>query len=527
MGILHRLTNKKTLVLILLIGIILLAAYLRLYRISDYMTFLGDEGRDVLVAKSILEGNFTLLGPRSSAGDFFMGPAYYYMITPWLWLFNYDPVGPAVMVAILSVVTVWLIYYVGRKWFTTAAGLMAAALYSVSPIVITYSHSSWNPDVLPFFALLMMYMLFLGVQAKEKTRYFIFVGFLLGISLQLHYLALLLGAVVFFYIFLAGWYIRKRIEIVVILRRYFEIFLGFVIGFSPFLAFEIRHGFPNTKTIIQFIFGDTAQKGYETGGTFFSTVSDVFFRIFAKLVFYFPSPDRYNLFSQVELTLFGLFAMLVSFAALFVLFKRTQNKLVLMLVFLWLVLGVLLFGFYKKQIYDYHFVYLFPLPFLIIGNFFAELLQWSKEKKRKIIAAVLGLSMFGGILFYNLTGMPFLNIPNRQKDQAKTIAQAIIDATNNQPYNFALISAGNSDHAYRYFLDILGHPPVTLENILLDPERKSVTGQLLVVCEDPACEPLGHPLFEVAGFGRAEIAGEWDVIVVKIYKLVPYREDNE
>src|SRR5690242_8294184 len=101
---------KKKVSLLILIAILCLAAYLRLYRISDYMTFLGDEGRDVLVAKSILEGHLTFLGPRSSAGDFFMGPAYYYMITPWLLLFNYDPVGPAVMVALFGIATVWLIY---------------------------------------------------------------------------------------------------------------------------------------------------------------------------------------------------------------------------------------------------------------------------------------------------------------------------------------------------------------------------------------------------------------------------------
>jgi hypothetical protein len=39
---------KKRLPLILLVLILLLSAFLRLYKISDYMTFLGDEGRDVL-----------------------------------------------------------------------------------------------------------------------------------------------------------------------------------------------------------------------------------------------------------------------------------------------------------------------------------------------------------------------------------------------------------------------------------------------------------------------------------------------
>jgi hypothetical protein len=63
---------------------------------------------------------------------------------------------------------------------------------------------------------------------------------------------------------------------------------------------------------------------------------------------------------------------------------------------------------------------------------------------------------------------------------------------------------------------------VTIENLAVDPLRKSVTDQLLVVCEDPTCQPLGNALWEIAGFGRAEIVGQWDVSVVKVYKLRHY-----
>ncbi|MBI1982345.1 MAG: hypothetical protein HYS68_02065, partial [Candidatus Levybacteria bacterium] len=73
------------------LGILLVAAFLRLYKISDYMTFLGDEGRDALVVYGILHGKFTLLGPTASVGGFFLGPIYYYFMAPFLWLFNYDP----------------------------------------------------------------------------------------------------------------------------------------------------------------------------------------------------------------------------------------------------------------------------------------------------------------------------------------------------------------------------------------------------------------------------------------------------
>ena len=155
----------------LLLLILFVAAFFRIYRISDYMTFLGDEGRDAIVAKNILHGNFTLLGPRASAGDFFLGPIYYYMMAPFLLMSNYDPVGPAIMVAIFGVATVFLVYYVGLKFFNAKAGLIAASLYAISPLVIAYSRSSWNPNVMPFFSIVMLYVLYVSIKKQSRKLF--------------------------------------------------------------------------------------------------------------------------------------------------------------------------------------------------------------------------------------------------------------------------------------------------------------------------------------------------------------------
>jgi len=514
---------KKKINIILVVAILLLAAFLRLYKISDYMTFLGDEGRDVLVAKGILEGHLTLLGPRASAGDFFLGPVYYYMIAPFLWLFRFDPVGPAVMVALLSVATTFLVYYIGKKFFDEKAGLFAASLYAVSPLVIRYAHSSWNPDVVPFFSLLFIYILFKAVEMKQVWKYFLFSGILLGILLQLHYITLFLIVVGVLYIFLAGRFLTKNTPVTQIIKQYAYLLGGFLVGFSPFLAFEVRHGFPNMKTIIRFIFGDTLQKGYETSSSYFATITDVFFRVFGRLVFDFPTPDRYERFSPLLLQFWGLIIVVVAFASIAILI-RNKNKSVSLLLGLWLVVSILLFGVYKKAIYDYYFTILFPLPALLIGNFISQIYHRGGKKSNRKIWMVVGIVLFLGVFLLNLYNQPFRYVPNRQKDQVKLISEFVIKQTGNKPYNFALISGGNSDHAYRYFFEILGHKPVVIENQINDPKRTSVTDQLLIVCEEVDCKPLGHPLFDVAAFGRAEIVGEWNVSVVKVYKLVPYKD---
>ena len=104
----------------------------------------------------------------------------------------------------------------------------------------------------------------------------------------------------------------------------------------------------------------------------------------------------------------------------------------------------------------------------------------------------------------------------------REISAFVFEKTAGKPYNFALIAGRNSDHAYRYFLELWGSPPNIIENPQVDPKRNTVTQQLLIVCEEKICQPLGHPLWEIAGFGQAEIAGEWQVSTAKVFRLIHY-----
>src|SRR3989344_717634 len=96
--------------IIAIISILMLGLVLRIYKIKDYIVFLGDEGRDALVVYQILHGDLTLLGPTSSVGGFFLGPIYYYFMAPFLWLWVYEPAGPAVMVVLFGIATIYLVY---------------------------------------------------------------------------------------------------------------------------------------------------------------------------------------------------------------------------------------------------------------------------------------------------------------------------------------------------------------------------------------------------------------------------------
>jgi len=493
------------------------------------MTFLGDEGRDVLVVYNILHGKLTLLGPTASVGGFFLGPIYYYFMAPFLLMFNYNPVGPAVMVALFGIATVYLIYKFSSEIFNSRVGLISALLYSISPVVIAYSRSSWNPNIFPFFSLLTLYIIYKAL-VKNNAKLFILGGVFLGVSMQLHYLALFLGFIIAVYV-LSAFAIRYLFEssrnISTLIKNYLSIFLGFIIGFSPFLAFEVRHEFPNTISIFNFIFHSE-----DTGGTrFFDNISNVFFRLFGRLITNFPPPEQVAIGTHPNISVWYYLTLLLAVISVCLLvykfvqvfpafgkkFEKKSDFQKLSLLAVWLILGVGLFGFYKKPIYDYYFGFMLPLPFILVGNTLDFFMR--KTNLLKIISLVVFLSL----ILINLSGVPFRNEPNRQLDQVRKISEFVLSKANNKPFNFALITGGNSDHAYRYFFTLENKSPVTIENFKNDSERKSVTNQLLIVCEQVPCHPLGHSLWEVAGFGRAEIVGEWDVSVVKVYKLAHYK----
>ncbi|MBI3385785.1 glycosyltransferase family 39 protein [Candidatus Gottesmanbacteria bacterium] len=501
----------------ILLAILILGSYLRLYKISEYMTFLGDEGRDMLVVEHmIVDHKFTLLGPTASVGGFFMGPIYYYFMLPFLWLWRLDPSGPAVMVALFGIATIYLVYRTGKDFFNMWVGLIAASLYAVSPLVIAYSRSSWNPNPVPFFSILLMYLLWHAALGKKISTY-VWIGVVLGIGLQLHYLFSFLFVATAVWIF----FFAKPTPMI---KAIAATFIGFVIGYSPFLLFEVRHGFPNTQTVIRFL-----ATGKDTGFrlvTFFGNINDTVFRIFGRLLLRFPQPEwwyRYAVWQKwAWLTSTRLFIFFSIGTVMFLLLQprlEIKQKRGVQLLAIWFAVTILLFGFYKRAIYDYYFGIVFTLPFILIG-----LVLWLIARQ-KTIGKVVVAAVMVGLLFFNWQGRPFLFPPNNQLGQTKNIAAQALAKTAGKPFNFALITGNNSDHAYRYFFEIWGHPPVTIENQANDPKRQTVTDQLIIICEIPKtmCQPLGNSLWEVAGFGRADMGGTWEESFITIYRLVHYK----
>lgn len=480
--------DLKKVQIILLIVLILTTVFFRFWKIRDYVVFLGDEGRDMIIMRQMIQTvRPVFLGPTASVGGFYLGPIYYWMAAPFLALTFFDPVGPSIMVAIFGFATVLLLYKFLKETIGFYPAILASFLYATSPLIVRYSRSSWNPNPLPFFALLLIYSIHLAI-SRKKPLYFLLTGASFGVAVQLHYLSIMLIPIAFLIILI-------NIKIKSIPKIFFLCALGAIITFSPFLIFELKHNFPNFRTIMEFVTRPTTH-GY-TGYNLIGLVANygnIFFENLSGL-------------KGTAVTRLVLWTItLVNFYAFFKNFKDEKKKLIYSISILWLFGGLLFIKFYAGQIYDYYYGFIFPAPFLAFAVLTSVFWQNIILKVSAIAFTAICMIWFIGNSFYTQN-------PNRLINQTETVAKFLVDKSAGKPFNFGLISDHNSDHAYRYFLDIYGHKPTELETLITD--------QLLVVCESQKCAPLGHPSWEIAGFGRAEIESEWQLpdIGIRVFKL--------
>lgn len=472
----------------ILVFILAVAAFCRLYKIDQYMTFLGDEGRDVIVVRRIFtQLHPPLIGPGTSVGNMYLGPLYYYMMAPALLLANFSPVGPAVQIALLGIVTILFVWWVGREWFGRIGGLIAAGLYAISPTVIIYSRSSWNPNIMPFFALLSVYSIW-RVWNKHEFGWLVTLGISFAFVLQSHYLGLLL-----FPTLLIFWYLSK------VPKRFTFYALGvFAALMSPLLIFDIRHNFMNAKAFYAFV------------ATHDGTVSLSVRQLITKL------PEVLN---QMNITLAGGgnaisgYAISAVFVIALVLFIRARLNPAYHLLLSWVIFGLIGFAFYKLPIYDHYFGFLYPVPFLLIGG-----IGESIQKRGGIIGKIIFYTFCTGLVVTNLLNNPLRYAPNKQLQRSMDVAKKVLSEEQGKPFDLAVLAERNYEDGYRYFLELWGGTVLHADRW----DQKTIVNDLIVVCEEETskCDPTHSSKAEVANFGMSRIDTQWSVDGVIIYRLL-------
>jgi 4-amino-4-deoxy-L-arabinose transferase-like glycosyltransferase len=220
--------------------IALLAVGLRLYRI-DTAQYMTDQNTFYQMAHNALaNGLWPISANRASTGPLIPPLFVYVMMIPSAITSN--PVAGNILIALCNVAAVLLTYIFVRCYYGRLAGAISALLYATAVNVIIFSRDIWQPDLLPLFVILLLFMLFRGV-VKGKRYWFLPATLLIGAMYQFHSTAVYLLAPLLVAVVLAYKTIRWR-ELPLAA-------LGLLLLFAPYIYLERHNQYADVRRLFQ------------------------------------------------------------------------------------------------------------------------------------------------------------------------------------------------------------------------------------------------------------------------------------
>jgi 4-amino-4-deoxy-L-arabinose transferase-like glycosyltransferase len=193
---------------LLLIGIILLAAFLRLHRIDSLPPSAGyDQAEYGLDALSILDGERPVFLPTNFGRE----PMFSYLVAiSFLFLSDYTT-AIYVVSAIIGILTVPVVYLVADEMFSSEPGYLArwGGLLAAFVTAVSYWHLSWSRlgmrvILVPLLTSLVIYFLWRGLRTGSRWR-FVSSGFFLGLSMYTYQAARVIPVLVLFSFMYSLW----------------------------------------------------------------------------------------------------------------------------------------------------------------------------------------------------------------------------------------------------------------------------------------------------------------------------------
>lgn len=485
---------KKDKYRIIVLILFLVGFFFRTYKLPEYATFLGDQGRDAVVIKDIaMLKHFTAIGPVSSIGAVFLGPFYYYFMAPWLLVFKFNPVGLAFGVAIINSVGIIVVYSLIKRIFNRDVALFSSIIYSLSYILIEFSRFSWNPNPLPLFIFIYLYLFYKFIDLRLFNKHSVFLslitGFFFSLCVQLHYSVVFLGIASFTaYIFLVIKQILDKKNILACIRNSIVVVIGFVFGNSPLILFDLRHGFLNFNSLIQ-MFSEKKE--------FTSTFSERLLSSFGYMINFLVGTSITNILSIIIILILILVFLFTE--------KFNRRASIFSILFFISLIGTVLFMDARIPHY-YNIIY----PFVII---LLSYLFYLIKKFGSVIGVFITVVLIIVFTYLNITKATFITRKgSNQIGRAKIVSNIIFsDLPLDKTYTLTTLPHRYDDYPYRYFLELEGRYPTS-------KEIREKSDLLYVICPEK-CSPIGDPGWDVAFFEPIKIDKQWKVDDVTIYRL--------
>ncbi len=367
--------KNKELFLIILIFFLTRAVFLS----NLNMPFGFDLGRDsIIVLDMILNKTIKLTGPWTSIPGLYSGCFWYYLLAPFYFLTSGHPIAGNLLMIFLILIQIYIAYKIDKY---------IAFFIALSPTYLTFTTSFWNPYPLPLVSFLIFLILF-NIEKKQdiQIKHTFLLGFLS--SLGFHFspaFSIFYIPIIFLSVF--SYLKRKKIKQFVFLFLSFS--FGFLLPFVPFIVFELKHDFIQTKSVIKYFLKSNKTKDSFTFSKFLSIGNYIL----------------YLLQSLVGLTLYGKNTLvldkinnigskvlsLILFIKIVLNLKNNKKRKKIFLYILWIIIPAIGLSFLH-----YNFWYtlgMIPAILLLVSVVFSE-------KEKKFLVFLLLVSMFSKIVFF-------------------------------------------------------------------------------------------------------------------------------
>lgn len=233
------------------LGLILLVGFsLRSYRHQEYLRFNPDQSRDAALVRDTIAGkeSWPLLGPQAGGTDFRLGGFFYQIEIVNAKIFGNAPDRLAFPDLSFSILSIALLYFFLREFFSKNISLSVATIFAVSFYAVKYARFAWNPNSTPFYVLLFLYAVLQLAKEEKNRKWFwaVAIGIAAGIGVQLHSLLLfslpVVFAVYFAYLFFKKNNAWKWAPLIIL--------VGLLLNMSQIVS-EVRTGGKNTQAFFQ------------------------------------------------------------------------------------------------------------------------------------------------------------------------------------------------------------------------------------------------------------------------------------
>lgn len=436
---------------ILLILILFLAILLRKYFFVG-IAFAGDDLAYTGFAHSIISGNFHLWGANSIHA---LRPGLLYPIALSFLLFGINDFSATLFPLILDLVTIILVFFIGKLLFNKKVGIVAAFLFAFFPLHIIYSTVA-DPDTPLSFFFTASFYIFLRAKIKGKKYrniLFIFSGFILGLGylvketniiLFLSFFAILLYEFIYDIIKNQG----EFFNIIKNLKKYIFIFLIIFLGFSlifiPETILHYNHSGdilhrPNviTKELERCCIGAANQDPFYSISWMFPNI---------------PSIENLLNFNY-SVSLFGFFYYFVLIALFYMIIKKPKNYYYIIIWFIvtlfYLQFGTMNFKHFMTVVkLDRYFTIVTPVIVVIVSYFFVKL--WNSSNKNFFIRVGEKFFVFVSIVFLLITSIHASQIVWEYHNNSMADTRALIKFMEKHPDDTFFIDSGTGHIVFHF-----------------------------------------------------------------------------